>query len=89
MYPYEKWSNKELPEYREGQEFEPTACLLKSGMTTRPALLTEADLVGLMDKNGIGEFPMQNLMIGSITHTSQARMQRLRSISKRSWIGAM
>ncbi|KAJ3486447.1 hypothetical protein NLI96_g4239 [Meripilus lineatus] len=54
VYPYEKWSNKELPEYREGQEFEPTACLLKSGMTTRPALLTEADLVGLMDKNGIG-----------------------------------
>lgn len=32
----------------------PSACELKEGSTTRPNLLTEADLVGLMDKNGIG-----------------------------------
>ena len=33
----------------------PSVCELKEGLTTRPALLTEADLVGLMDKNGIGQ----------------------------------
>ena len=32
----------------------PTVCELREGQTTRPNLLTEADLVGLMDKNGIG-----------------------------------
>lgn len=33
----------------------PTVCELKEGSTSKPNLLTEADLVGLMDKNGIGE----------------------------------
>lgn len=33
----------------------PDVCELKEGQTSRPNLLTEADLVGLMDKNGIGE----------------------------------
>ena len=32
----------------------PSVCELKEGTTTAPNLLTEADLVGLMDKNGIG-----------------------------------
>ncbi|WAQ88491.1 hypothetical protein PtA15_9A618 [Puccinia triticina] len=32
----------------------PTTCELKEGTTSRPNLLTEADLVGLMDRNGIG-----------------------------------
>ncbi|KDQ57416.1 hypothetical protein JAAARDRAFT_193749 [Jaapia argillacea MUCL 33604] len=54
VYPYDKWSDKELPEFTEGQEFMPTVCELKEGQTTSPTLLTEADLVTLMDKNGIG-----------------------------------
>ncbi len=56
VFPYEKWSDKELPEYREGQEFLPSVCELRERQSTRPALLTEADLVGLMDKNGIGSY---------------------------------
>lgn len=32
----------------------PSKCILAEGSTTRPDLLTEADLVGLMDKHGIG-----------------------------------
>ena len=32
----------------------PSVCELREGQTTKPSLLTEADLVGLMDKNGIG-----------------------------------
>lgn len=31
-----------------------SVCELKEGQTTCPKYLTEADLVGLMDKNGIG-----------------------------------
>lgn len=54
MYIYDKWSDKELSNFEEGHEFMPTVCELRDGTTTRPLLLTEADLVGLMDKNGIG-----------------------------------
>ncbi|KIJ68114.1 hypothetical protein HYDPIDRAFT_83606 [Hydnomerulius pinastri MD-312] len=54
VYPYDKWTGKEIPEFREGEEFVPTSCDIKDGRTTAPTLLTEADLVTLMDKNGIG-----------------------------------
>jgi len=54
VYPYDKWSDHPLPEFKEGEEFQPAACELKEGQTTKPNLLTEADLVALMDKNGIG-----------------------------------
>jgi len=32
----------------------PTVCELRDGTTTAPSYLTEADLVTMMDKNGIG-----------------------------------
>lgn len=55
VFPYDKWSDKELPHFEEGETFNPSVCELKEGQTTRPNLLTEADLVSLMDKNGIGK----------------------------------
>ncbi|KAG8726550.1 DNA topoisomerase, partial [Ceratobasidium sp. 428] len=54
VYKYDKWTGKNLPDFEEGQEFMPNVCELRDGETTSPALLTEADLVTLMDKNGIG-----------------------------------
>ncbi|KAF8481542.1 prokaryotic type I DNA topoisomerase [Gautieria morchelliformis] len=54
VFPYDKWNGKHIPDFDEGEEFMPSVCELKEGLTTRPTLLTEADLVGLMDKNGIG-----------------------------------
>lgn len=54
VFPYDNWNSHELPAFEEGQEFMPSVCELREGETTRPTLLTEADLVGLMDKNGIG-----------------------------------
>ncbi|ETW80507.1 hypothetical protein HETIRDRAFT_46055 [Heterobasidion irregulare TC 32-1] len=54
VYPYDKWNGKEIEDFQEGQEFMPSVCELREGQTTKPTLLTEADLVGLMDKNGIG-----------------------------------
>lgn len=54
VYPYDKWGDKALPDFEEGQQFMPSVCELRDGQTSQPNLLTEADLVGLMDKNGIG-----------------------------------
>ncbi|KAF8329298.1 DNA topoisomerase [Amanita rubescens] len=54
VYPYDKWTGNVLPPFEEDQEFRPSTCVLKEGRTACPSLLTEADLVGLMDKNGIG-----------------------------------
>ncbi|KAI5479873.1 DNA topoisomerase III [Pseudohyphozyma bogoriensis] len=54
VYIYDKWNGNMLPRFQEGERFEPTTCEIKEGTTTRPNLLTEADLVSLMDKNGIG-----------------------------------
>jgi len=54
VYPYDKWTGHVVPEFEEGENFQPSVCELREGQTTKPNLLTEADLVTLMDKNGIG-----------------------------------
>ncbi|KAH9948967.1 DNA topoisomerase [Amylocystis lapponica] len=54
VFTYDKWSDKELPQFVEGEQFVPAICELREGKTSKPTLLTEADLVTLMDKNGIG-----------------------------------
>ena len=55
VYVYDKWTDHSLPEFVEGEEFEPTVCEIRHGETSKPTYLTEADLVTLMDKNGIGK----------------------------------
>ena len=54
VYPYVKWCDKELPNYEEGSSFMPIEMLQHEGTTTAPALLSEADLITLMEKHGIG-----------------------------------
>lgn len=54
VYPYDKWTDKEIHEYNQGQTFEPTTLDMVDGITTAPNLLTEADLIALMEKHGIG-----------------------------------
>ncbi|CAO1624119.1 unnamed protein product [Jaminaea pallidilutea] len=54
VFPYDKWTGNILPPYQQGEEFKPHSCTMKEGSTSAPNLLTEADLVALMDKNGIG-----------------------------------
>ncbi|KAI8983112.1 DNA topoisomerase [Pilobolus umbonatus] len=54
VYTYDKWSGNEIPDFQTGQEFIPHSLEMKSGMTTAPNLLTEADLIGLMESNEIG-----------------------------------
>lgn len=57
VYIYDKWKGNILPDFQVGESFIPEVCQIKQGQTSCPSLLTEADLVSLMDKNGIGTFP--------------------------------
>lgn len=43
-----------MPRYEQGQVFTPTSLDMVDGETSPPALLTEADLIALMEKHGIG-----------------------------------
>ncbi|CAH0579356.1 unnamed protein product [Chrysodeixis includens] len=54
VYPYDKWSSKEIHVYQNGQTFNPTSIDMLDGQTSPPNLLTEADLIALMEKHGIG-----------------------------------
>uniref|UniRef100_A0A8C2SVL8 DNA topoisomerase n=1 Tax=Coturnix japonica TaxID=93934 RepID=A0A8C2SVL8_COTJA len=54
VYPYEKWSDKVIPLYQKGSRFQPTTVEMVDGETSPPLLLTEADLIALMEKHGIG-----------------------------------
>ncbi|KAF9207227.1 DNA topoisomerase [Haplosporangium sp. Z 27] len=54
VYPYDKWTGTVLPNFVQGEEFVPTEFYMRAGATTPPTLLTESQLISLMDKNGIG-----------------------------------
>lgn len=54
VFPYEKWEGMHLPQFQVNETFIPSVCEMKEGKTSAPSLLTEADLVSIMDKNGIG-----------------------------------
>ncbi|XP_032697180.1 DNA topoisomerase 3-alpha isoform X2 [Lontra canadensis] len=54
VYPYEHWSDKTLPVYERGARFQPSTVEMVDGETSPPQLLTEADLIALMEKHGIG-----------------------------------
>ncbi|KAI6197193.1 hypothetical protein M3Y94_01195600 [Aphelenchoides besseyi] len=54
VYPYDKWTDKFLPSYQENEVLSNFTITIRSGQTTAPPLLTEADLIALMDKHGIG-----------------------------------
>lgn len=54
VYPYFKWNAKEIPKYQLNEEFIPESVMMKDGETCPPKLLTESELIALMEKNGIG-----------------------------------
>ncbi|KAK6042871.1 DNA topoisomerase [Cooperia oncophora] len=54
VYIYDKWSNKVIPTYLEGETLIDYRLRIADGQTQPPELLNEADLIALMDKYGIG-----------------------------------
>jgi DNA topoisomerase-3 len=55
VYPYERWeSSAQLPAFRQGELVEPKRVDMTTDHTTRPSFLSEPELIGLMDANGIG-----------------------------------
>ncbi|VDL92819.1 unnamed protein product [Schistocephalus solidus] len=54
VYIYEKWSERDMPEFILGENVTPREIQMIESQTTAPNLLTEADLIGLMDRHGIG-----------------------------------
>lgn len=54
VYPYENWHDKGIPLFQQGEQFIPDTLTMQEGATTPPKLLTEAELIALMDSNGIG-----------------------------------
>lgn len=55
VYVYDKWqSSQQLPTFHAGELFEPSEAKIVEGKTSAPTYLTEPELIGLMDANGIG-----------------------------------
>nr|XP_003702899.2 PREDICTED: DNA topoisomerase 3-alpha isoform X3 [Megachile rotundata] len=75
VYIYEKWSDKEIYAYQEGQVFRPTSIDMIQEETSPPQLLTEADLISLMDKYGIG--------------TDATHAEHIDTIKSRQYVGLM
>ena len=54
VYPYDRWETRTIPNLPVGLKFMPTKIEMVAGETSPPPLLTEADLISLMEKHGIG-----------------------------------
>lgn len=73
VYPYDKWNAKVIPVYEQGSQFQPSAIEMVDGQTSPPQLLTEADLISLMEKHGIG--------------TDATHAEHIETIKSRSYVG--
>jgi DNA topoisomerase III len=47
---------RSLPQFEEGRKLQPTSIRMDEGQTSPPQLLTEADLIALMEKHSIGTY---------------------------------
>nr|XP_027214117.1 DNA topoisomerase 3-alpha-like [Penaeus vannamei] len=80
VYPYDRWSDKVMPRYEQGQVFEPTTIDMVGGETSPPQLLTEADLIALMEKHGIGTDATHAEHIETIKSRMYVGLQDLRFV---------
>ncbi|KAL9917189.1 topoisomerase 3-alpha isoform 2-T2 [Glossina fuscipes fuscipes] len=75
VYIYEKWNAKRIHHYEERQVFQPTEIAMNEGATVAPPLLTEADLIALMEKHGIG--------------TDATHAEHINTVKERGYIGVV
>lgn len=75
VYPYDRWNAKEIHNYKIGNVFMPSEISMPEGSTTTPQLLTEADLISLMEKHGIG--------------TDATHAEHIHTITERGYIGVV
>eukprot|EP01083_Nonionella_stella_P051843 137672_1 len=54
VFTYEKWRGNTIPAFAVNQTFMPTVLEMTESRTQAPSLLSESQLISLMDKNGIG-----------------------------------
>jgi DNA topoisomerase-3 len=54
IYPYVKWESSVIPNFEVNEEYQITVLKMNERMTVAPKLLTEPELINLMDKEGIG-----------------------------------
>lgn len=54
VYTYDEWLNIEIPIYEMGEILSSCSIIMEQCYTSPPDLLTESDLIALMDNNGIG-----------------------------------
>ncbi|KAF8565934.1 hypothetical protein P879_07937, partial [Paragonimus westermani] len=54
VYIYDRWVERDMPAFTLGDWILPINIEMVSGQTSPPPLLTEADLISLMDRHGIG-----------------------------------
>ena len=73
VYIYDRWSGKEIHNYERANTFVPTELALHEGSTSAPHMLTEADLISLMEKHGIG--------------TDATHAEHINTIKERGYIG--
>ncbi|GAB0095931.1 DNA topoisomerase [Sergentomyia squamirostris] len=73
VYIYDRWSAKEIHEYERGTSFYPSTIDMPEGSTTAPQMLTEADLIALMEKHSIG--------------TDATHAEHINTVKERGYIG--
>jgi len=54
VYTYDRWSDTEIPAFTQNERIPSESLVMTQGSTQAPPLLSEADLITLMDKSGIG-----------------------------------
>lgn len=74
---YGEMEDEEIPELKKGDQFIPTKILMSEGKTHPPEFLTESELLGLMEKHGIGTDASMATHIKNICERNYVELVRL------------